>query len=89
MEKQDKNSWDLRDALNGGVRIIVTTLPKFSVIYQELDAAAGRNYSIIVDEAHSSQIDSSAMKVKSALADTKEALHEYADIEGKSEDEID
>lgn len=86
---EDKNSRDLRDALNNGVRIIVTTLQKFPVIYQEVDAAAGRNYAIIVDEAHSSQTGSSAMKLKSALADTEEALREYAEIEGKSEDEID
>ncbi|MDO4515487.1 MAG: DEAD/DEAH box helicase family protein, partial [Lachnospiraceae bacterium] len=86
---EDKNSRDLRDALNSGVRIIVTTLQKFPVIYQEVDAAAGRNYAIIVDEAHSSQTGSSAMKLKSALADTEEALREYAEIEGKSEDEID
>lgn len=85
---EDKNSRDLRDALNSGVRIIVTTLQKFPVIYQEVDAA-GRNYAIIVDEAHSSQTGSSAMKLKSALADTEEALREYAEIEGKSEDEID
>jgi len=86
---EDKNSRDLRDALNSGVRIIVTTLQKFPVIYQEVDAAAGRNYAIIVDEAHSSQTGSSAMKLKSALADTEQALREYAEIEGKAEDEID
>lgn len=86
---EDKNSGDLRDALNSGVRIIVTTLQKFPVIYQEVDAAAGRNYAIIVDEAHSSQTGSSAMKLKSALVDTEQALREYAEIEGKAEDEID
>jgi type I restriction enzyme R subunit len=41
---EDKTSKDLRDALNNGVRIIVTTLQKFPVIYQEVDAAKGRNY---------------------------------------------
>lgn len=86
---EDKTSKDLRDALNNGARIIVTTLQKFPVIYQEVDAAAGRNYAIIVDEAHSSQTGSSAMKLKSALADTEQALREYAEIEGKAEDEID
>lgn len=86
---EDKNSRDLRDALNSGVRIIVTTLQKFPVIYQEVDAAAGRNFAIIVDEAHSSQTGSSAMKLKSALADTEQALREYAEIEGKAEEEID
>ena len=86
---EDKNSKDLRDAINKGARIIVTTLQKFPVIYQEVDQVAGRNFAIIVDEAHSSQTGSSAMKLKAALADTEEALREYAEIEGKAEDEID
>lgn len=86
---ENKNSRDLRDALNNGARIIVTTLQKFPVIYQEVDSSAGRNFAIIVDEAHSSQTGSSAMKLKSALADTEQALREFAEIEGKAEDDID
>lgn len=86
---EDKHSKDLRDAINNGARIIVTTLQKFPVIYQEVDQVAGRAFAIIVDEAHSSQTGSSAMKLKAALADTQEALKEYAEIEGKAEDEID
>ena len=86
---EDKSSKDLRDALNAGARIIVTTLQKFPVIYQEVDKAAGRNYAIIVDEAHSSQTGSAALKLKTALADTEEALREYAELEGKAEEELD
>lgn len=86
---EDKNSKNLRDAINNGVRIIVTTLQKFPVIYQEVDKVAGRAFAVIVDEAHSSQTGSSAMKLKTALADTEAALREYAEIEGKNEDEID
>lgn len=86
---EDKNSRDLRDAINNGVRIIVTTLQKFPVIYQEVDDTKGRAFAVIVDEAHSSQTGSSAMKLKAALADTEEALREYAEIEGKTEEEID
>lgn len=86
---KDKTSKDLRDAINGGSRIIVTTLQKFPVIYQEVDSVEGKNFAIIVDEAHSSQTGTSAMKLKVALADTEEALREYAEIEGKAEDEID
>lgn len=86
---EDKTSKDLRDAINAGARIIVTTLQKFPVIYQEVDAAKGKNYAIIVDEAHSSQTGSSALKLKAALADTEDALREYAELEGKAEDEVD
>lgn len=86
---EGKSSKDLRDAINGGSRIIVTTLQKFPVIYQEVEDTKGKGYAIIVDEAHSSQTGSSAIKLKTALADTEAALQEYAEIEGKTEDEID
>lgn len=86
---EKKSSKDLRDALNNGVRIIVTTLQKFPMIYQEVDQVKGRNYAIIVDEAHSSQTGNSALKLKTALADTEEALREYAELEGKQEEELD
>jgi len=86
---EGKTARDLRDAINNGARIIVTTLQKFPVICQEVDGAKGRNYAVIVDEAHSSQTGSSALKLKTALADTEDALREYAEIEGKSEEELD
>ncbi len=86
---EGKNSQDLKKAINDGARIIVTTLQKFPVIYEEVDAANGRNYAIICDEAHSSQSGSSAQKLKTALADLREALKEYAEIEGIEEDKVD
>ncbi|MCI6343878.1 MAG: DEAD/DEAH box helicase family protein [Campylobacter sp.] len=86
---EGKNSKDLRDAINNGIRIIVTTLQKFPIIYQEVDKQNGRNFAIIVDEAHSSQTGSSALKLKTALADTEAALREYAEIEGKAEEDPD
>ena len=85
---EKKSSKDLRDALNAGKRIIVTTLQKFPVIYEEVDDTTGKRFAIIVDEAHSSQTGSSAMKLKSALADVSDALEEYAELEGKAEDEL-
>lgn len=86
---EDKNSQDLKNAINDGVRIIVTTLQKFPVIYTEVDKANGRCFAVIVDEAHSSQTGSSALKLKTALADTEEALREYAEREGLAEEEVD
>ncbi len=86
---EGKTSKDLRDAINNGSRIIVTTLQKFPVIYTEVENTVGKGFAVIVDEAHSSQTGSSATKLKTALADTEAALREYAEIEGKAEDEID
>ncbi len=82
------NSSALRDAINDKKRIIITTLHRFPIIYKELDNHKGKQFAIIVDEAHSSQSGKSAEKLKAALADTEESLREWADIEGKTEEEI-
>lgn len=83
-----KNSGDLRNAINEGRRIIVTTLQKFPVIYNEVHSAVGKRYAVIVDEAHSSQTGQSALKLKAALADVSDALKEYAELEEKAVEEI-
>ncbi len=82
---RDKTSADLRDAINGGARLIVSTLQKFPVIYEQVESK-GKRFAIIVDEAHSSQTGTSALKLKSALADKRDALEEYAEIEAEAED---
>lgn len=80
-----KSSKDLRNAINSGKKIIVTTLQKFPVIYEELDDNKGKHFAIIVDEAHSSQTGSSAQKLKRGLADIEESLAEYALIAEQEE----
>ena len=72
----------LKEAINDKKRIIITTLHRFPLIYKELDNHKGKQFAIIVDEAHSSQSGKSAEKLKAALADTDEALREWAEIEG-------
>lgn len=47
-----------------------------------------KRFAIIVDEAHSSQTGTSALKLKTALADVSDALKEYAELEGKAEEEL-
>ena len=86
---EKKSSQDLLQAIKDGKRIIVTTLQKFPVIYDLVGDTTGKSYAVIVDEAHSSQTGQSALKLKMALADTEDALAEYAEMEGKAEDEID
>lgn len=89
---RDKSSQDLKNAINGGSRIIVTTLQKFPVIYDAVDkpsATDARNFAVIVDEAHSSQNGTSAAKMKTALADTTDALVEYAKRNGIDVEDVD
>lgn len=83
------SSKKLRDVINDdNTRIVITTLHRFPVIYKELTSRSGKRYAIIVDEAHSSQSGKSAEKLKAALADTDEALRELAEIEEKTEEEL-
>lgn len=84
VKKVDKNSKQLRDAINDGVSIIITTLQKFPVIYKEVNSDKKR-FAIIVDEAHSSQTGDAAKKLKRALADTEKILEEYAEMEAEDE----
>lgn len=86
---KDKHAKDLKTAINDGARIIVTTLQKFPVVYKEIEDAKGKNFAIICDEAHSSQTGSAAAKLKIALADDTDALRQYAELEEKSEEEVD
>lgn len=69
-------------------RIVITTLHRFPIIYKELTSRSGKRYAIVVDEAHSSQSGKSAEKLKAALADTDEALREYAEIEEVEAEEL-
>lgn len=80
-----KRAVDLRDAINSGKRIIITTLQKFPVIYNEIQTN-GNNFAIIVDEAHSSQTGEAAKKLKKALGNTEEVLEEYRQLENELEE---
>ena len=82
----EKTSKDLKEAIDDGKRIIITTLQKFPVIYKEVDDVSGKKFAVIVDEAHSSQTGNSAKKLKIALADRDEALKKYAEMEEKEEE---
>lgn len=84
VQKIDKNAAQLKDAIDNGAPIIITTLQKFPVIYKEV-MGQKHNFAIIVDEAHSSQTGEAARKLKKALADTSVALEEYARLEGELE----
>ncbi len=68
VENIDRTSRQLKQALEGGKTIIVTTLQKFPVIAEEIGELPGRRFALIVDEAHSSQSGESTKGLKSVLA---------------------
>lgn len=84
VRKIDKNAKQLRDAINDGVPIIITTLQKFPVIYKEVKKEHN-SFAVIIDEAHSSQTGEAANKLKMALADTDKILEEYYAQESEEE----
>ena len=70
IETVDKNSAQLREALEGNKKIIVTTIQKFSTeTISAMNAMTGKRFAVIIDEAHSSQSGKSAQGVSDALAD--------------------
>ena len=68
VENIDTTSKQLRQALEEGKTIIVTTLQKFPVIVEEIGELSGQRFAIVVDEAHSSQTGESSKALKSVLA---------------------
>ena len=68
VENIDQTSRQLREALEAGKTIIVTTLQKVPVIAEEIGALPGQRFAVIVDEAHSSQSGESTKSLKAVLS---------------------
>jgi type I restriction enzyme, R subunit len=68
VENIDTTSRQLKEALESGKTIIVTTLQKFPVIAKEIGELSGKRFALIVDEAHSSQSGESTKSLKSVLS---------------------
>ncbi len=68
VENIDTTSRQLKEALEAGKTIIVTTLQKFPVIAKEIGELPGKRFAVIVDEAHSSQSGESTKSLKAVLA---------------------
>ncbi len=66
-----ERSGDLRRFLNGGKKIIITTVQKFLFILAEIgDEHRRSQFAIIIDEAHSSQGGKTAAAMNMAVAET-------------------
>ena len=65
-----KRSGDLRRFIAEGKKIIISTVQKFPYILQELESeGAGRNFAIVIDEAHSSQGGKTAAAMSEVLGE--------------------
>lgn len=72
-----KHSGDLRKLIEGGKKIIISTVRKFPFILDEIgDEHRGRRFAIIIDEAHSSQGGKTAAAMSEALADPEDTVND-------------
>ncbi|MFF3572185.1 type I restriction endonuclease subunit R [Nocardia jiangxiensis] len=90
--KHAERAGDLRRAITGGKKIIVTTVQKFPHILDDIGSEHGdRRFAIIIDEAHSSQGSKTAAAMSLALSgaaaadDAEETVEDRINriIEGK------
>ncbi|HNR55887.1 MAG TPA: type I restriction endonuclease subunit R [Flavobacteriales bacterium] len=66
-------SGNLREMIEGGKKIIISTIQKFPHILDEIGSAhAGRRFAIIIDEAHSSQGGKASAAMSTALSGEEE-----------------
>lgn len=86
VENIDTTSRQLKQALESGKTIIVTTLQKFPVIAAEIGGLPGKRFAVVVDEAHSSQSGESTKSLKAVLATT--SLEEAEAEEGGEEEDL-
>ena len=68
VQKIDKDSSQLANAIGYGANIIITTLQKFPYIIDKVEELPDRKYAVIIDEAHSSQGGEASKKLKEVLA---------------------
>ena len=92
VQKIDKDSQQLADALFAGSNIIITTLQKFPFILDKIGELPSRKYAVIIDEAHSSQGGEATKKMKEVLSakslEDAEKDEAYTGLEEDAEDEI-
>lgn len=69
VEKIDKDSSQLANAIANGTRIIITTLQKFPFIIEKVGDFNKGKYAIIIDEAHSSQGGKASTAMTNILSD--------------------
>jgi type I restriction enzyme R subunit len=87
VKKIDGTSRDLREAIEAGARIIITTIQKFGTEHlAKLSGVNTRRFAIIIDEAHSSQSGKSNAQMVRSLTrsseDVEDVILEYQRARG-------
>lgn len=86
VEAITKGSQQLKEALEAGKKIIISTIHKFSVIVDVVGELPGNRFAIIIDEAHSSLSGQMARKLNETLAKLDLDEGSRAELEEEIED---
>ena len=68
VERIDKDSNQLAQAIQSGTRIVITTLQKFPYVLDKLTKLSSKSFAVVIDEAHSSQGGKSAKAMSQVLS---------------------
>ncbi|CAK8723130.1 type I site-specific deoxyribonuclease [Candidatus Electronema halotolerans] len=89
VQRIDKGSSQLAEALQRCVPVIITTLQKFPFVLEAVKDLPERRYAVLIDEAHSSQGGEASNKMKAALmAKSLEEAEQAEASDYDPEDEI-
>ncbi len=84
----EKSSKELREYLEKGKDIIITTIQKFPYISDDIISLGQKKFAVIVDEVHSSQNGELAKELKKSLTKIEEDEEEEFTLESFLEEQI-
>lgn len=76
----EQSSKELKEFLEKGKDIVVTTIQKFPFISDQIASLRQKTFAVIIDEVHSSQSGEMSKELKKTLSGTKDEETEYEDI---------
>ena len=77
------SSKELKESLESGKKIIITTIQKFPFIVDGIADLSEKRFAVIIDEAHSSQSGTAAGKMNQAMGNSDEEEEEDEDPQDK------
>ncbi|MCY4561506.1 MAG: DEAD/DEAH box helicase family protein [Flavobacteriaceae bacterium] len=76
----DINSNQLKEFLEKGKDIIITTIQKFPFISKSISQFEGKTFAVIIDEVHSSQSGETSKHLKKSLSKDEEGNIDFEDV---------
>ena len=77
------SSKELKESLESGKKIIITTIQKFPFIVEGISDLSDKRFAVIIDEAHSSQSGTAAGKMNQAMGNSNDEEEDGGDAQDK------